>query len=108
LNVRDGKPANALALGEENSSSAAPVAANDLVLITTTHGLLAFARPQQKVPVVAPNRKDIARQRRSGSSLSLLGEGKGEGLAHIPNGYVLLSTKQIVRIIKKGFLIACQ
>ena len=56
LNVRDGKPANALALGEENSSSAAPVAANDLVLITTTHGLLAFARPQQKVPVVAPNR----------------------------------------------------
>src|SRR5436853_1192481 len=56
LNLRDGKPANALALGEENSSSAAPVAANDLVLITTTHGLLAFARPQQKAPVAAPNR----------------------------------------------------
>src|SRR5438876_7939454 len=55
LNLRDGKPANALALGEENSSSAAPVAANDLVLITTTHGLLAFARPQQKAPVAAPN-----------------------------------------------------
>ena len=54
LNVRDGKPANALALGEENSSSAAPVAANDLVLITTTHGLLAFARPQPKAPA-APN-----------------------------------------------------
>ena len=55
LNLRDGKPANALALGEENSSSAAPVAANDLVLVTTTHGLLAFARPQQKAPVAAPN-----------------------------------------------------
>jgi len=56
LSLRDGKPANALALGEENSSSAAPVAANDLVLITTAHGLLAFARPQQKAPAAAPNR----------------------------------------------------
>ncbi len=55
LNLRDGKPANALALGAENSSSAAPVAANDLVLITTTHGLIAFARPQPKAPAVAPN-----------------------------------------------------
>lgn len=56
LNLRDGKPANTLALGEENISNAAPVAANDLVLITTTHGLLAFARPQQKAPVATPNR----------------------------------------------------
>ena len=56
LNLRDGKPANALALGAENSSSAAPVAANDLVLITTSHGLLAFARPQQKPPIATPTR----------------------------------------------------
>jgi eukaryotic-like serine/threonine-protein kinase len=48
LNLRDGKPANALALGEENSSSAAPIVANNLVLITTARGLLAFSRPQAK------------------------------------------------------------
>lgn len=48
LNLRDGKPANTLPLGEENSSSAAPIAVNNLVLITTSHGLLAFAAPQQK------------------------------------------------------------
>jgi outer membrane protein assembly factor BamB len=56
LSLRDGKPANALALGEENSSSAAPVTANDLVLITTAHGLLAFAPPRAKTQVAAPNR----------------------------------------------------
>ena len=43
LNLRDGKSANALPLGEENSSSAAPIAIDKLVLITTPHGLLAFA-----------------------------------------------------------------
>jgi len=47
LNLRDGKPANTLALGEENSSSAAPIAIENMVLITTSHGLLAFAAPQQ-------------------------------------------------------------
>jgi len=47
LSLHDGKQANTLALGEENSSSAAPIAVEDLVLIATSHGLLAFAAPQQ-------------------------------------------------------------
>lgn len=46
LNLRDGKPANTLSLGEENSSAAAPISVNNLVLITTPHGLLAFAAPR--------------------------------------------------------------
>jgi outer membrane protein assembly factor BamB len=47
LSLRDGKPANTLSLGEENSSSAAPIVVENLVLIATSHGLLAFAAPQQ-------------------------------------------------------------
>ena len=46
LNLRDGKPTNTLSLGEENSSSAAPIAVENAVLIATSHGLLAFAAPQ--------------------------------------------------------------
>src|SRR4030095_5975214 len=34
LNLRDGKPANTLSLGEENSSAAAPISVNNLVVIT--------------------------------------------------------------------------
>jgi outer membrane protein assembly factor BamB len=48
LGLRDGKPVNSLPIGEENSSSAAPISAGELVFITTPHGLLAFARPQGK------------------------------------------------------------
>jgi hypothetical protein len=48
LGLRDGKPVNTLALGEDNSSNAAPIVVGDLVLITTPHGLLGFAAPQQK------------------------------------------------------------
>lgn len=48
LNLRDGKPANTLSLGEENSSAAAPISASHLVLITTPHALLAFAAPSSK------------------------------------------------------------
>jgi outer membrane protein assembly factor BamB len=48
LNLRDGKTANTLLLGEENSSSAAPVSVNNLVLITIPHGLLAFSSTTQK------------------------------------------------------------
>lgn len=48
LNLRDGKPANTLSLGEENSSSAAPISVNNLVLITTPHALLAFGAPSSK------------------------------------------------------------
>ena len=47
LSLRDGKPANTLSLGEENSSSAAPIAIANMVLITTSHGLLAFAAPHE-------------------------------------------------------------
>jgi outer membrane protein assembly factor BamB len=46
LSLRDGKPANTLSLGEENSSSAAPIVVDNLVMITTSHGLLAFAAPR--------------------------------------------------------------
>jgi eukaryotic-like serine/threonine-protein kinase len=48
LNLRDGKPANTLPLGEENSSGAGAISVNNLVLITTPHGLLAFSAPQPK------------------------------------------------------------
>ena len=48
LGLRDGKPVNTLSIGEENSSSAAPIAAGELVLITTPHGLLAFTHPSGK------------------------------------------------------------
>jgi outer membrane protein assembly factor BamB len=47
LSLKDGKPANTLSLGEENSSTAAPIAVEDMILIATSHGLLAFAAPQQ-------------------------------------------------------------
>ncbi len=46
LNLHDGKPANTLPLGEENSSAAAPVSIDKLVLITIPHGLLAFTAPR--------------------------------------------------------------
>ena len=48
LNLRDGKTANTLPLGEENSSSAAPVSVNNLILITIPHGLLAFSNATRK------------------------------------------------------------
>jgi eukaryotic-like serine/threonine-protein kinase len=48
LNLRDGKPANRLSLGEENSSAAAPISTSHLVLITTPHALLAFSAPVSK------------------------------------------------------------
>ncbi|MGZ8846779.1 MAG: outer membrane protein assembly factor BamB family protein [Pyrinomonadaceae bacterium] len=48
LNLRDGKPANTLSLGEENSSAAAPISVNKLVLITTPHALLAFGAPSSR------------------------------------------------------------
>lgn len=48
LSLKDGKPLNTLPLGEENSSSAAPLAVDNLVLLTTPHGLLAFSSSQPK------------------------------------------------------------
>jgi outer membrane protein assembly factor BamB len=46
LSLHDGKTSNTLALGDENSSSAAPILIDDLVLIATSHGLLAFGAPK--------------------------------------------------------------
>src|SRR5215207_8525961 len=45
LGLRDGKQVNSLPTGEELTSSASPILVGDAVILTTEHGLLAFARP---------------------------------------------------------------
>ncbi len=50
LELRDGRQINLLPTGEEIATSAAPVAVGDVVLLTTEHGLLAFAQPREKPP----------------------------------------------------------
>lgn len=45
LGLKDGKQVNILAAGEELTSSASPIIVGDAVILTTEHGLLAFARP---------------------------------------------------------------
>jgi outer membrane protein assembly factor BamB len=45
LALSDGKQVNTLPIGEDNSIGASPVGIRDLVLVTTIHGLLAFAHP---------------------------------------------------------------
>lgn len=45
LGLRDGKPVNSLPTGEEMTSSASPVMVGEAVIVTTEHGLLAFAAP---------------------------------------------------------------
>ena len=47
LALKDGKPVNTLALGEENSSIAAPIFARNRVLVSAPHALLAFGEPRQ-------------------------------------------------------------
>lgn len=42
LSLKDGKPVNRLQIGQENSSSAAPVVVGDTVFVTTAKGLMAF------------------------------------------------------------------
>lgn len=49
LGLPDGKQINSLPTGEEITTSAAPIAVGDAVLLTTEHGLLAFARPSTEV-----------------------------------------------------------
>ena len=46
LALRDGKQVNTLPTGGEMTSSAAPIVVGDAVLVTTEHGLVAFARPE--------------------------------------------------------------
>jgi outer membrane protein assembly factor BamB len=43
LSLKNGKPLNTMPIGEENSSSAAPIAAKEMIVLTTPHGLLAFS-----------------------------------------------------------------
>ena len=45
LALKDGKQVNTLPTGEELTGSAAPIIVDDAVILTTEHGLLAFARP---------------------------------------------------------------
>jgi outer membrane protein assembly factor BamB len=48
LELRDGRQVNLLPLGEEITTSASPIAVGEVVLLTTEHGLLAFAQPREK------------------------------------------------------------
>jgi outer membrane protein assembly factor BamB len=50
LELRDGRQINSLPTGEEIATSASPVAVGEVVLLTTEHGLLAFAPPREKPP----------------------------------------------------------
>src|SRR4029079_18464184 len=45
LGLKDGKQVNTLVAGEELSSSTSSIILVDTVIVTTEHGLLAFARP---------------------------------------------------------------
>ncbi|HKU76788.1 MAG TPA: PQQ-binding-like beta-propeller repeat protein [Pyrinomonadaceae bacterium] len=45
LGLKDGKQVNTLPAGDELTSSASPIIVGDAVILTTEHGLLAFARP---------------------------------------------------------------
>ena len=54
LGLKDVKQVNSLAAGEELSSSASPIIVGDTVIVTTEHGLLAFARPSDSAS--KPNR----------------------------------------------------
>lgn len=47
LGLKDGKQVNTLPTGEELTSSASPIRVGDAVIVTTEHGLLAFARPSE-------------------------------------------------------------
>jgi outer membrane protein assembly factor BamB len=49
LGLKDGKQVNSLPTGDELTSSASPIIVGDAVILTTEHGLLAFARPTEAV-----------------------------------------------------------
>jgi outer membrane protein assembly factor BamB len=50
LELRDGRQINLLPVGEEITTSAAPIAVGDVVLLTSEHGLLAFKQPVEAPP----------------------------------------------------------
>ncbi|HKY26451.1 MAG TPA: PQQ-binding-like beta-propeller repeat protein [Pyrinomonadaceae bacterium] len=47
LSLKDGKQVNSLPTEEELTSSASPILVGDAVIVTTEHGLLAFAHPSR-------------------------------------------------------------
>jgi outer membrane protein assembly factor BamB len=51
LELRDGRQVNSLPVGEEITTSAAPIAVGGVVLLTTEHGLLAFSQPREVAPL---------------------------------------------------------
>ena len=50
LEFRDGRQVNLLPVGEEITTSAAPIAVGEVILLTTEHGLLAFTQPRETLP----------------------------------------------------------
>jgi outer membrane protein assembly factor BamB len=54
LGLRDGKQVNTLPTGEEITSSASPIVVGDAVIVTTEHGLLAFAQPARTTSKPSP------------------------------------------------------
>ena len=48
LGLKDGKQVNSLPTGDELTSSASPILVGDAIILTTEHGLLAFATPAVK------------------------------------------------------------
>jgi outer membrane protein assembly factor BamB len=50
LELRDGRQINLLPTGEEIATSASPISVGEVVLLTTEHGLLAFAQPREAPP----------------------------------------------------------
>jgi outer membrane protein assembly factor BamB len=47
LELRDGRQVNLLPVGEEITTTASPIAVGEIVLLTTEHGLVAFAKPRE-------------------------------------------------------------
>ena len=45
LDLFNGKQINSLPIGDDNSMTASPIAAGNMLLVTTRHGLIAFSRP---------------------------------------------------------------
>ena len=56
LSLKDGKQVNSLPTEEELTSSASPILVGDAVIVTTEHGLLAFAHPSNATAKPYPKR----------------------------------------------------
>lgn len=55
LNLKDGKPLNSIPIGEDNSTTASPIAIGNSVFVTTRKGLLAFSSPADQVETKTRN-----------------------------------------------------